>query len=77
VLPKGISPQSILLACYRRADAAGIDRFSPHDLRRSFMADLLAAGADIVAVRRLTGSPFVQAPAVTQHDTQNDTEHDN
>ena len=61
VLSNGISPQSVLLTCYRRADVAGVDRFSPHDLRRSFMQDLLDAGADIVAVRRLTGNRYLKA----------------
>lgn len=61
VVFKGISPQSVMLTCYRRANAAGIDRFSPHDLRRSFMQDLLDAGADIVAVRHLTGNSYLKA----------------
>ena len=58
-----LGPLSVLLTCHRRADAAGIDRFSARDLRSSFMKDLLDAGADIVAVRRLTGNPRLKATA--------------
>lgn len=46
-------------ALYRRLDRlgghAGVDRFSPHDLRRSFVSDLLDAGADLAAVQALAG----------------------
>ena len=55
IVPNELTTQSVLLTCYRRAEAAGIDRFSPNDLRRSYVADLLEAGADIAAVRRLAG----------------------
>ncbi len=63
VLPNRLGPLSVLLTCHRRADAAGIDRFSARDLRRSFMKDLLDAGADVVAVRRLAGKPRLKATA--------------
>jgi len=39
----------------KRADQAGIKKFSPHDLRRSFVSDLLDAGADIATVAKMAG----------------------
>lgn len=50
-----ISDQAIYNCLIRRARAAGVDRFSPHDLRRSFVSDLLDRGADLVHVQKLAG----------------------
>ena len=36
-----------------KTEAMGLKRFSPHDLRRTFVSDMLDAGADIVNVQRL------------------------
>ena len=50
-----ISPQAIMARLTRRARMAGIEHCTPHDLRRSFVSQLLDAGADIASVQRLAG----------------------
>ncbi len=55
VTPRRMTDQAILFMCRRRAEQAGVARFSPHDLRRTFVSDLLDAGADLSTTRRLAG----------------------
>ena len=58
-----MTPQAVLLIVQKRAEAAGVESFSPHDFRRTFCSDLLDAGVDIVTVQKLAGhaSPVTTA----------------
>lgn len=61
-IPKGgrmtkerLTDQGVYVILHRRAEGAGVDAFSPHDLRRTYAGDLLDAGADLVTVQKLMG----------------------
>lgn len=58
-----VTAQAVYNMLARRAAKAGIKRFSPHDLRRSFVSDLLDAGADIATVAKLAGHSSVNTTA--------------
>src|SRR5206468_4245739 len=55
VLPCHLSPSGLYSALGRRARRAGLEHFTPHDLRRSFGTHLLDEGTDIDMVRQLLG----------------------
>lgn len=63
ILPRRLSEQGISDALQRRGAKAGVEHFSPHDLRRTFISNLLDAGADLVTVSQLAGhsSPNITA----------------
>ena len=63
VTVRRMTSQAVLFVCKKRAEAAGIPEFSPHDLRRSCASDLLDAGADISVVSKLLGHASVQTTA--------------
>lgn len=54
-----MSDHAVFMLLRARAGRAGIDGFSPHDLRRTFISNLLEAGADISSAQRLAGHSSV------------------
>jgi integrase len=58
-----LTPQAIYVLLMRRAKRAGVESFSPHYLRRTFVSDLLDAGVDIATVAKMAGHSNVQTTA--------------
>ena len=58
-----MTDQAVLMLLRRRAAQARVPAFTPHDLRRTFVGDLLEAGADMVTVQKLAGHSNVQTTA--------------
>lgn len=54
-----LTDQAVYTALQRRCAAVGGARFSPHDLRRTFITNLLDAGADLALVQQLAGHASV------------------
>jgi site-specific recombinase XerD len=59
-----ITPQVVAQALAKRArEAALSNSCSPHDLRRTFVSDLLDLGADLATVQKMAGHANVQTTA--------------
>ncbi len=46
IIPRRMSEQGVMSALQRKGEQAGVAVFSLHELRRTFISDLLNAGAD-------------------------------
>ncbi len=58
-----MTPKTIYNMLAKRAAEAGVKSFSPHDMRRTFVSDLLDAGADITTVSKMAGHASVTTTA--------------
>ena len=61
--PRTLTGQAVLVLVRRLAARGGVARFSPHDTRRTFISELLDAGADLSVVQQLAGHAQVTTTA--------------
>lgn len=55
IVVRSLTPQSVWYLLEKRATQAGVNDFSPHDFRRTFISDLLDAKTDLATVQQLAG----------------------
>ena len=60
---RALSAQRVYDVVVARAFAAGIERCTPHDLRRTFVTELLGQDVDLNTVRQLAGHSDLQTTA--------------
>ena len=64
LVPKRLTCEGIAQILMKRGRAANVERFSCHDLRRSFVTNLLDAGADLAVVQKLAGHRQISTTAI-------------
>ncbi len=63
LIPGRLTTQAVYNLLVKRGGEAGVEDFSPHDFRRTFISDLLDRGADIATVSRMAGHASVVTTA--------------
>ncbi len=63
LIPGRMTTQAIYNVLLKRGAEAGVEDFSPHDFRRTFISDLLDRGADIATVSKMAGHASVLTTA--------------
>jgi len=61
---KRLTCEGVAHVLAKRAGTARVERFSSHDLRRSFVTHLLDAGADLAVVQKLAGHRQISTTAI-------------
>lgn len=60
---QGLSGEALRLILEKRIGEAKVKPFTWHDFRRSFISDMIAAGADLVVVSKLAGHENIETTA--------------
>lgn len=60
ILNRRLSDQAVFTILKKRSQACDIQSFSPHDMRRTFVGDMLDAGVDIATVQQLAGHSSIE-----------------
>jgi len=63
IVHRRLSDQAVFLLLRRLAKRAGVEGFSPHDARRTFISNAIDASKDLVAVQALAGHASVSTTA--------------
>lgn len=62
-MPRRMTDQAVLSMVRKPGEEAGVEKFSPHDLRPSFISDVLDAGAGAATVSGLAGRASITTTA--------------